>query len=223
MARIRNADPKNKSGAYERLFGNAKLGALASKVQSTVISAGYELENMIFDMVKNVGELDDFLKKKNVEDGIFLARKKQIKKSKILHISGGEPDFMIFKKNGDQKFCYVVELKDGHAFDTKKANAEKLLIRGFVERNAKHIPYEISVHFCAFNQSNRQAICEGFKNKITINEAMTGQEFCDLLEINYNDIVNTRRADEPDNVEYLLSELVKIESVRNRLRELLDN
>lgn len=223
MARLRNSQPKNKSGAYQRLFGDAKLGVLTSKIHSTVISAGYELERMIYNMVPNVGELDDFLKCKNVDDGTFLARKKQIKSSKILHIVGGEPDFMIFKKNGDQKICHVVELKDGHAFDTKKANVEKLLIRNFVERNSDLIPYEVHLHFCAFNQSNREAICEGFKHRITINEAMTGREFCDLLEIDYDEIVNIRRADEPDNVEYFLSELVKIKSVRERLRELLDD
>ncbi len=222
MALLRNSHPKNKSGAYERLFGDAELGALASKIQSTVISAGYELENMIYNMVPNVVDLDVFLKKEYKEYGIFLARKQQIKKSQILHIVGGEPDFMIFKKDHNQEFCHVVELKDGHAFDTKKANTEKLLIRDFVKRNSKHVPYDICVHFCAFNQNSRQVICEGFKNRITMKEAMTGREFSDLLEIDYDEIVDIRRADEPENVEYFLSELVKITSVRNRLRELLD-
>lgn len=50
---------------------------------------------------------------------------------------------------------------------------------------------------------------------------MTGREFCDLLEIDYDSIVEARRADGSDNVEFLLSELVKIESVRQRLRRLL--
>ena len=34
-------------------------------------------------------------------------------------------------------------------------------------------------------------------------------------------IVEARRADSPDNVEFFLSELVKIESIQQRLRALL--
>ena len=222
MALLRNAHPKNVSGAYERLFGNAKLGALVSKVQSTVISSGNELEHMIYKMVQNVGDLDNFLTKKYILKSIVLARKKQIKESKILRIIGGEPDFMIFKNHHNQTICHVVELKDGHVFDTKKANIENLSMHDFIQRNSKHIPYKISTHFCAFNQDKRQAIYEGFNKKITLNEAMTGREFCDLLEIDYDSLVAIRRADQSDNVEFLLSELVTIKSIKNRLHKLLD-
>ena len=52
---------------------------------------------------------------------IFLAHKKQIKKSKSLSRSGAEPDFMIFKRYNKNQVCHVVELKDGHVFDTKKS------------------------------------------------------------------------------------------------------
>ena len=47
MAKIRDRDPKDSSGAYERLFGNAELGTLISKIQGTVRSSGSELEEMI--------------------------------------------------------------------------------------------------------------------------------------------------------------------------------
>ena len=50
---------------------------------------------------------------------------------------------------------------------------------------------------------------------------MTGREFCELLEIDYAHIVAQRMAHAPDNVEYLLTELVGIEGVRQRLVELL--
>ncbi|WP_419739939.1 hypothetical protein [Ruegeria sp.] len=56
---------------------------------------------------------------------------------------------------------------------------------------------------------------------ISIDEAMTGREFCDLLEIDYDSIVRARQADGPDNVEFLLTELAKIEPIQTRLRELL--
>jgi len=51
---------------------------------------------------------------------------------------------------------------------------------------------------------------------------MTGHEFCDLLEIDYGRIVQNRQADCGDNVEYLLSALLDIEPVRQRIRELPD-
>ena len=50
---------------------------------------------------------------------------------------------------------------------------------------------------------------------------MAGREFRTLLEIGYDAVVEARRADGADNVEFFLSELVKIESIRRRLRDLL--
>lgn len=221
MARLRDAKPKNTSGSYERLFGNSALGELASKVQSAVISSGSELEAMIADLVPNISDLDAFLRQEIMPDGVLLARKRQIKRSNILDFSGSEPDFMVFKRRGGKQACHIVELKDGHVFDTKKASAERQAMHGFIERNAQHIQYRFRAHFCAFNQEDRQTIWDGFKRRIALDEAMTGREFCDLLEIDYDAIVEVRRLDGPDNIEFLLSELVRIDSVRRRLLELL--
>lgn len=52
-------------------------------------------------------------------------------------------------------------------------------------------------------------------------EAMTGREFCKLLEIDYDEIIEGRKAHAPDNVEFLLSELVGIPRIRRRLERLL--
>ena len=54
MARLRNANPRNMSGSYARLFGNEALGKLASKVQSAVTSSGLELEATIGKLVPNI-------------------------------------------------------------------------------------------------------------------------------------------------------------------------
>ncbi len=118
--------------------------------------------------------------------------------------------------------CHIVELKDGHVFDTKKASAERQDMHGFIERNAQHIPYRFCAHFCAFNQEDRRAIWNGFRRKINCKEAMTGREFCDLLEIDYAAIVEARRSDGSDNVAFFLSELVEIDEIRQQLRQLLD-
>ncbi len=221
MALLKNSDPKNVSGAYERLFGNAELGLITSKIQSAVIASGTELEQIIVNMVQPIEDLDEFLKREIMPEGVWLGRKQQMKKSKILDFSDSEPDFIIFKRRTNKQDCHVVELKDGHVFDTKKASAERQAVHGFIERNAQYIQYRVSAHFCAFNQNNKTVIWEGFKKRIAPEEAMTGREFCELLEINYDAIIEQRKADGPNNIEFLLSELIKIAEIRDRLTQML--
>lgn len=223
MARLRNANPKNTSGSYERVFGNAALGNLASKIQSTVISSGIELEKTIANLVPNITNLDAFLEQEIMPEGVFLVRKVQIKKSDTLDFAGSEPDFMVFKRRNGVQTCHIIELKDGHVLDTKKAGAEHDAMHGFIERNAQHIQYRFQAHFCAFNKEDREAIWEGLKRRISVEEVMTGRELCELLEIDYDAIVTARRTDGPDNVEFFLSELIEIEPVRRRLQEMLDD
>lgn len=222
MARLRNAKPRNISGAYERLFDDPELGALASKIQSAVISSGNELERMIVDIVPNVGDLDDFLQQKTIKKGVWIATKQQMKKCQTLHFSGAEPDFMVFKRKGGTQRCYIIELKDGYVFDTKKVSAERQTFHRFAQLVEQHVGYEVSVHFCAFNQETKEAILTGFKNRIVPEEAMTGHEFCELLEIDHSKIIKERRAHASDNVEFLLTELTKIGQVRSRLVDLLE-
>ena len=222
MALLRDAQPRNSSGSYERIFGNAALGELASKVHSVAISSGTELERIVSGLVENIEDLDVFLEQEIMPEGVLLARKRQMKRSSTLDFAGSEPDFMVFKRRQGVQTCHIIELKDGHVFDTKKASAERRAMHGFIERNAQHIQYRFQAHFCAFNQIERAAIWEGFKRRIAIEEVMTGPEFCELLEINYDAIVEARRADGPDNVEFYLAELVSIEPARRRLQELLN-
>ena len=223
MALIERSKIKETSGGYTRLFGIEALGQLISRIQSTVISSGTELERMITSRVEQIDDLDKFLQQEIMPDGVLIATKKQIKKCNSLNFPDAEPDFLIFKRRDKQQNCYVVELKDGHVFDTKKASAERRSIHSFIERNAPHLQYRVAAHFCCFNQDNRDAIVTGFKRKITKDEAMTGREFCTLLEIDYDKIVRERACEQPTNVHFFLSELVKIDQARDILRELLEN
>ncbi len=222
MAKIRDRKTKDVSGAYKLVFGNAELGMLTSKVHATTISNGIELEKIIKSMVQNVPDLDEFLRLDIMPDGVFLATKKQIKDCQTLDSNNQEPDFLIFKRRGNKQHCHVIELKAGHAFDTKKASAERRALHGFVEKNGRNIPFIVSTHFCAFNQDDRQVIWEGFKKKINIEEAMTGREFCELLEINYNQIDSMRRRDAADNFRYFVAELLKIPEVKQMAVKLLN-
>lgn len=222
MAKIRDREPKSVSGAYSRVLGNAKLGMLISKVHATVISDGGELERIVQSKVRTVLNLDEFLGRDIMPDGVFLATKRQIKKCQMLAAHNSEPDFIIFKRRDNDQRCHVIELKAGHAFDTKKASAERRALHEFVEKNARNMKFMVSIHFCAFNQDDKQIIWEGFKKKITKEEAMTGREFCELLKIDYDEIVAMRRRDEADNFRYFVDELLKIPEVKQMAVELLN-
>ena len=47
MAKIRNSNPKQSGGGYERLVGDKDMASIFTKAQSTVISNGTELEKII--------------------------------------------------------------------------------------------------------------------------------------------------------------------------------
>lgn len=221
MAKIRERKPRNISGGYERIFGIPELGMLMSKVQSAVIASGNELEKIIQGKCRTVetfGTLKDFLDIDPMPSGVFLATKPEINRCKYLDINGKNPDFIIFKN----QHCHIVELKDGHVFDTKKVFGERETLQSFVERNQEKLRYPISMYFCAFNQEDRMVVWNGFKRYIAYEEVMTGREFCDLLEIDYDQIVNQRLSDTKDNTEYFIRELLEIPAVSEKIKDIFN-
>lgn len=221
MALLRNVKLRNLSGGYARVFDDAQLGALISMVHSASVSSGNELEDMVADRVPNVPDLDAFLEQEIMKEGVALARKRQIKESQTLDFWGAEPDFMVFRRRQGNQSCHIIELKDGHVLDTKKASAERRTMHSFIEQNAYRINYALSTHFCSFNQNDREAVWRGFKKKIAKAECLTGRKFCALLEIDYDEIVQSRCTHGPENAESFLAELVKIDSVQEWLKKLL--
>lgn len=194
---------------------------LISRVQSAVISSGTELERMIKERVNLIEDVDEFLETETMPEGVWVASKSGVKKCATLDYKGSEPDFFIFKRHKGIQHCYIIELKDGHIFDTKKAAAEREAAHGFVEQKAQRLQYRMSCHFCAFNLDDRDAIWKGFKKRIRLDEIMTGREFCDLLEIDYEEIVESRKAHGPVNLDYFISELVRIPEVKSKINRLL--
>ena len=229
MAKISNSKPKESSGAYERIFGNKELGDLITRVHSTSITNGNELEKIILNHCKDnnylIEDFDDFIENSysfiNTDNIIKVVRKKVIKKSQILqNISkkkdnvNFEPDFVVLKIDKNNKCCYVIELKDGFEFDTKKISGERQHLEEFANFIAKKIPYCIFIKFCCFNENDKKKIKNGLKGEFEIEEIMTGNEFCDLLNINYKEIIELRKADVEENIEFFVKELLKIENVR---------
>ena len=207
-----------KGAAYYRCFGNRNLSILLSRTQALVIKSGYELQRMIMERVDIIDDVDEYLERPH-QGGVFVVPKNTIKKSKVVSFDGVEPDFMVFDERASHK-CHIVELKDGCEFDTKASGAELDTVFRFIETNAKNFPYTFEGHICCFNETTREGIVKGFKNKITTKEALTGREFCEMLGIQYDDIVERRAKDRKANFEYFISEFVADAETINQLKEL---
>ena len=221
MAKIRNSNPKNSSGGYERLLGNKELADIFTKAQSTVISNGTELENIIKSRANNIEDLNQFMEKVNsgrMENGIFLCTKKVTKKSNY-KLEGHEPDFLIFSIQPEGKVAYVIELKDGDTFDTKKSAGEKESLKTFKMHLGSMIEFRTNYKICAFNQLDKEKIVMGFKSQFTIDEVWTGKDFCDILGINYEEIINQRKADTLDNYLFVINALAEMEDIQKKVFE----
>lgn len=225
MAKIEDSQPKETTGSYERLFGIPALGRLMTRVQSTVISSGTELRKMIVERAAPIDDLDEFLQSEIMPEGVYLAPKAQVKKSETLNFLQKGPDFLVFQRTTGDQECYIIKITDGHVFDVTKATGERQVVLSFVKHNApclEQCGYKVHHHFCAFSQSSRDKIVLGFKNSITREEAMTGREFCELLELDYDEIVNARQVDQPANVDFFLRELLRIDETRAIILQLLN-
>ncbi len=224
MARLSDIEGKPieevRKGAYARCFGDAKLSHLLSRVQGLIIRNGNELEKLVTHLMadKLISDVDEFLSAQIMDIGVRVATKKAVKKCISLNGDGIEPDFIVFDREPHSQHCYVVELKDGHEFDTKSSEKEQQNLVDFLATNESTLHY-YSCHgkICGFNANTREEIRIGFKRKISVEEAMTGREFCDLVGIDYDQILALRAADREANYDEFLEELLQIPSVRSDL------
>ncbi len=219
MARLKEAKTGRPDGGYTRLFGIPKLGALISQVHGRIISAGSELEQIILEHSNSnlISDVDAFLVQDIIADGVSIASKRAIKNCTTIDFSGAEPDFMIFRRNGTLQECLVIELKDGDAFDTKKAAGERENLHQFIYHLGMKIAWTVDMRFCCFNQTDKDKIRAGFKNKISEAQVMTGMELCDLLEIDYEEIKKERKKYQAENLAVFVEKLLEIEQVKNQI------
>lgn len=151
MAKIRDAKGRREDqspSGYSRLFGNIELGNLISRVQGAVISAGTELERLILDRCQRIRDFDAFVTDlDNRSPGIFVATKRQIKNSEVVETKF-EPDLLAFDLV--HRKCYVIEVKDGDQFDTKKSEGERHTLHSFVDDVASVFPFSFKISMCSF-------------------------------------------------------------------------
>ncbi|MDN4065636.1 MULTISPECIES: type II restriction endonuclease [Ralstonia solanacearum species complex] len=210
-------------GGYTRVFGDEELGSLISQVHATSISAGTELEKLICSSHTQVMTQQDLanLLNKKLPNGSWLIPKKLIQKHIKKNIgSNSEPDFIIIVLV-DEK-AYVVELKDGDSFDTKKAKGEVASCRTFAQLFGNYLLknelfFEVSIRICCFNQTSHDEIVKGFKGAIKKSEAWTGQDLCRVLGISYSNIIQQRAVHQQQNLTYFVGELMKINLLKIHL------
>ena len=220
MSKISNAKGrKDGNSGYTRVIGNESLGQLLSKVQATVISNGSELERMIAAQSNLVEDIESFIEdaiQNKIENGVYLCLKKVFKKSKkyTKGVESIEPDMLIFVAQ-ENRICKVIELKDGDAFDTKKSAKEKENLEKFATIFGAKIPFTTDYFICSFNQDSKEAIRIGFKNVFDYENILTGRELCKILNIDYDNIINTRKRDSVENLNYFIEQLLLIPEIKN--------
>ena len=225
MVRIDESNPGRRDGGYARLFNDPDIGALVSRVHATSIRAGTELEHIIRrESLANgtaIEDLDRFLS--NGVDGVFIADKSTIKKSTRIQFPSAEPDYLVFVRDGSKRSCFVLEIKDGDQFDTKKSSGEVSNLTAFSTNVGSTLPYSTAIRVCSFNQNDKQAIVIGFKQAIDESMVWTGREFCALLGFDYDAIVNERKTDAEDNRRFLVEQMLSVPSLRQLAVESLSS
>ncbi len=209
--------PDENSG-YARLFGNQQLGQLMSRVQATVIRTGNELEHLLEQ--ETPSEL-----KAGLADIIngqrSISKIQTVFKAKMPATDGTRGEVAdILVVNHAERQALVIELKDGDTFDTKKSDGELKSMTTFANWLFEKTGYQTTFYFCSFNQTDKQAIVSGAKERFDISHAMTGRELCTLLSIDYDKLRLTRQKEQPENLRYFISELLRIDVVRNIINEI---
>lgn len=220
--KIQDMQPKNTSGGYERVFNNQRLGELITKIQATVISNGTELERIILSQSNVIDDVDTFIDDVTYgkqPEGVFVAPKKYVKKS-WRTVPNIEPDILIFivEKN---RICKIIELKEGYMFDTKKVKGEKENLETFAEKFGSKIPFVTEWYICCFNENSKAIIKEGLKNEFDETHILTGREFCKILNIDYNSIIEQRKNDGIENLYYFIDEMLSIDNVAEIIKKRL--
>lgn len=213
--------PEQTDSGYVRVFGIKELGDLMSKVHATTISAGTELEKLIMERCKGIADFDTFVSNANNDRtiGVFVATKRQVKKSKVINTANYEPDFIAFDLV--KRICYVIEVKDGDQFDTKKSAGERQHLHNFTNLVSTVLPFSFQIYLCSFYSRTKKEIFDGLKHKISIDDLLTGQELCILFGIDYNEIVKIRTSDQQSNLEYFIEEMLKIGNIKNMVTKRL--
>lgn len=236
MALIQNSSPKGniKNSGYYRLTGNNRMARLYRAGQSTVITNGTELEHHLekfspytiyktewthispktgnvvktrYKVPNTTPTLSDIFQKLDNNENCFFPKIKisreelksygvDLKSKKHIELDG------VWIYNGT---IYITEMKDGSDFDTKKSDGE---IEMFKKMKKVFNGYDHKMFIVLWNLDdvNNNSVKSLEAKKYLI----TGQEFSELIGLDFEGINQERTKDQKDNMEYLISEMKEI-------------
>lgn len=228
MALISNTNPGRTDGGYTRVLGHKQLGSLISRVQATTIAAGKELERLLPEHATTFKpeDITALIHGTLPVDNYLVTRQSIRTHFKPLIGSDKEPDFLVISVA--ERAIYVVEVKDGDCFDTKKARGEVRALNEFSQRLKQWMCREIAIadyvvdmRMCFFNAPDRDQVAFGMKGFLPRSKAWTGQDLCRVLDISFDAIASKRTHDAEENLDYFLGELAAIPDLRERLLKAL--
>ena len=113
----------------------------------------------------------------------------------------------------------LIEIKDGDTFDTKKVAGEVeslLTAKEHIIKTHKLKEHDVSVFYCSFNANSHEQIERGAKGLLPTGSAMTGKEFCKLVGLDFDRIVQERKKDQQENLNFFISELKRIPEIHSK-------
>ena len=220
-----------RTGNYIHIFANRCLGQLITDTHSAMIKMGTALEKTVLEECGNAGilikDFDEFIDNCNSDNGIekyegkvMLLSKKIAKKSRKLRAKKAEPDFIVFLTSTRE--CKVIELKLGMNFDTKKAQGEVESLSEIKNMLGTLMSFTVKDYVCSFMAKTHDEIVTGFKGRIDVKQAMTGQEFCELLRLNYDEILNRFKNDATYNKKEFVRRILDIPELCKMVREQIE-
>ena len=218
---VKLSESPGKAGeSFARLFGNNDMGQLLSRLQSAVIRAGHELERVLENATPSemVTTLQDLITSAHdvlpVQVIFKPTRADPERAGKNI-----EADLLVI--DNENQVMKLVEVKEGHVFDTKKADGELASLRSITSWLAQEFPYRATYYLCAFNQEDRQEIVKGAKRRFSIDHVLTGRDLCEMVGIDYDVICELRKQDQAENRAFFLSELLRIPEIRAEVETIL--
>ena len=202
-----NLKPKNKKDpALFRIFKNytylgfsIMLSNILSSLHSLFIANGTDLEHKLFDACQTIK-----LKKVLIGD-IDFNTNQYISNCTIKNILPTKIILDIVYISDDT--VYVFEMKDGSDFDTEKSKSmvqkTKLCETLFSSYTNKKIVCKI----VCFNLDDIKKASLKVSKEECNEYLMTGQDFCDIVNINMDEINTLRSFDNEENFKYLLRNL----------------
>jgi len=207
---IANTKPKTniENSGYYRLSGNKAIATLLRNCHATVIKNGNQLEDLVYECVTLAKTKKHAFTGVEYPDAnsIMVVSQFEIKKEAISLDKGVNVDYVYFHKDK----VFVCEIKDGDNFDTKKSSGEvdKLLIAAAAlevkdPHKREYIPKIVLWNCKDLSKSS-------FKDKRGRGMLITGREFAQMINVDYEALNAKRKAEAPANTKYIIAEMKKI-------------